>query len=121
LENLEMWKEKKLAEDMIVQKNIRDYFAAMQEEINVLSVELRAVKETAAAPHNVTMSPPSHHIAAAKNGPTTSAKNIYVKIAITGSNEIHEFPTDDNGNLQVESVVAVYQGQYTQVDCQEFG
>jgi len=99
-----------LADDIAIQKKIRELFSSMHEDINALSAQLRAVKE--ASHNNVALSPPPHHVAVTKNGPTTTAKNIFVKIAVSGSNEIHEFPTDDNGNLQVESVVAVYQGQW---------
>ena len=102
-----------MADDILIQKKIRELFSSYHEEINALSAQLRALKE---ASHNnvVAMSPPPQHVAVAKNGPTVTAKNIFVKIAVSGSSEIHEFPTDENGNLQVESVVAVYQGQYTQ-------
>ena len=109
LDSLESWKEQKLADDILIQKKIRELFSSYQDEINALSAQLRALKE--ASHNNVALSPPPHHVAVAKNGPTATAKNIFVKIAVSGSSEIHEFPTDENGNLQVESVVAVYQGQ----------
>ncbi len=105
-----MWREQKLAEDAAVQKKIRELFTSMHEEITTLSAQLRALKE--ASHNNVAVSPPPHHAVVTKNGPTSTAKNIFVKIAVSGSNEIHEFPTDENGNLQVDSVVAVYQGQF---------
>ncbi len=115
-----MWKEQKLAEDAAVQKKIRELFTSMHEEITIFSAQLRALKELSR--NNVAVSQPPHHAAVAKNGPTSTAKSIFVKIAVSGSNEIHEFPTDENGNLQVESVVAVYQGQFgTLLQFFEFG
>jgi hypothetical protein len=92
VEELELWKERKSQEDEAFHKKIRD----LNDKMTAIQLNSRHSAVAAVAPVP----------ASVKNG----SKNIFVKIAVSGSSEIHEFPTDENGNLQVESVVAVYQG-----------
>ena len=104
LEELELWKERKAQEDEVFQKKVRDSFTSLIDNMTTMSFQLnkQTVDKQSASSAPV--------VAAVKNGQALTSKNIFVKIAVQGSAEIHEFPTDENGNLQVESVVAVYQG-----------
>ena len=124
--DLQLWKEKKVREDELFHKKVHESFMSLIEQVTSLSVQVQVVKKesatlaaesTAAAAAQIAAAtshmktPAAAAVSNGKNG--FSSKNIFVKITSGGSKEIHEFPTDENGNLQVESVLAVYPGKGT--------
>ena len=125
--DLQLWKEKKLREDELFHKKVHESFMSLIEQVTSLSVQVQVVKkesatlaaESTAAAAAAQIAAATSHMktpaaAAVSNGKNGfSSKNIFVKITSGGSKEIHEFPTDENGNLQVESVLAVYPGKGT--------
>ena len=102
-DELKMWKDRKNSDDEIFKRQVQESYGKLSDDVTMLSAQVKRLTDLLKDSGNFSV----------RNGSVTigsASKSVYVRIAIPGSNEIHEFPTDDNGNLQVESVAAVFQG-----------
>ena len=98
------------------------------EKLTELSTDLDALKTEVKTMKGMKLAPgPSNAVANVGPGPigpdkSKSTKNnssnacVYVRVSmpqsINSRNEVHEFPTDENGNLSFTAVNAVYPGNY---------
>ena len=74
-----------------------------------LSHDLEAVKTDIKTMNGLQLAPGMAPFKAAKNSSTNS---VYVRVAMSHNKlEVHEFPTDESGNLSITTVNAVYPGE----------
>ena len=83
-------------------KPILDKILELSQDLDTLKTEIKTMKGLKLAPG----------VAPFKTSKTASNHSVYVRVALPHNrNEVHEFPTDENGNLSFTAVNAVYPGK----------
>jgi len=101
IKELEAWKEQRVTEDNAFKDTINLTFTKVLDKLVELDQNFQVLKAQQAALQNATVTSTQR----LRNG-----QKSFIKITTADNPEIHEFPSDDEGNLSVASVNAVYQG-----------
>jgi hypothetical protein len=101
IKELEAWKEQRVKEDNAFKDTINLTFTKVLDKLVELDQNFQVLKVQQGAIQNATVTT-THRL---RNG-----QKSFIKITTADNPEIHEFPSDEEGNLSVASVNAVYQG-----------
>ena len=88
-------------------KPILDKIMELSQDLDTLKTEIKTMKGLKLAPG----------VAPFKTAKNSSNNSVtYVRVALTQNRgEVHEFPTDENGNLSFTAVNAVYTGKFSMI------
>ena len=94
-------------------KPITDKLMELSQDLDTLKGEVKAMKGLKLAPGVAPFKTgPGQNSGAAPGSGKPSSVCVYVRVALQHNrNEVHEFPTDENGNLSFTAVNAVYPGK----------
>ena len=101
IKELESWKEQRVKEDNAFKDTINLTFTKVLDKLVELDQNFQVLKAQQTQLQNASVLTP-HRM---RNGQKT-----FIKITATENHEIHEFPSDEEGNLSVASVNTVYPG-----------
>jgi len=101
IKELESWKEQRVKEDNAFKDTINLTFTKVLDKLVELDQNFQVLKAQQTQLLNASALTP-HRM---RNGQKT-----FIKITATENHEIHEFPSDEEGNLNVASVNTVYPG-----------
>ena len=101
IKELEAWKEQRVKEDNAFKDTINLTFTKVLDKLVELDQNFQVLKAQQGAIQNATVTTTNR----LRNG-----QKSFIKITTADNPDIHEFPSDEEGNLSVASVNAVYQG-----------
>ena len=99
---LEAWKEQRVKEDNAFKDTINLTFTKVLDKLVELDQNYQVLKAQNISLQNSIVTNSSRM----RNG-----QKSFIKITTSDNHEIHEFPSDEEGNLSVAAVNAVYQGE----------
>merc|ERR1719384_412542 len=99
--DLEAWKEQRVKEDNAFKDTINLTFTKVLDKLVELDQNYQVLKAQHVSLQNSTLSNANRM----RNG-----QRSFIKITTADNHDIHEFPSDEEGNLSVASVNTVYQG-----------
>ena len=99
---LEAWKEQRVKEDNAFKDTINLTFTKVLDKLVELDQNYQVLKAQHISLQNTIVTNPNR----IRNG-----QRSFIKITTSDNHDIHEFPSDEKGNLSVASVNAVYQGK----------
>ena len=99
--DLEAWKEQRVKEDNAFKDTINLTFTKVLDKLVELDQNYQVLKAQHVSLQNSTLTNANRM----RNG-----QRSFIKITTADNHDIHEFPSDEEGNLSVASVNTVYQG-----------
>ena len=99
---LEAWKEQRVKEDNAFKDTINLTFTKVLDKLVELDQNYQVLKAQHISLQNTIVTNPNR----IRNG-----QRSFIKITTSDNHDIHEFPSDEEGNLSVASVNVVYQGK----------
>lgn len=86
-------------------------FLEIRQSVKQISVEMDALKKEVQEMRGLNLAPGFGAVGASNTAVAKPTGNVYVKVALQHNrHEVHEFPTDESGNLSFTAVNAVYPG-----------
>ena len=98
---LEAWKEQRVKEDNAFKDTINLTFTKVLDKLVELDQNYQVLKAQHISLQNATVANPNR---------LRNSQKSFIKITTSENHEIHEFPSDEEGNLSVATVNTVYQG-----------
>ena len=87
-------------------------FLEIRQSVKQISVEMDALKKEVQEMRGLNLAPGFGAVGASNTAVAKPTGNVYVKVALQHNrHEVHEFPTDESGNLSFTAVNAVYPGK----------
>ena len=93
---------------------INTHLKPLLDRLYTLSADLDSLKSEVKAMKGLKLAPGQAPFKTNAGGASSGKTTIYVRVALSNNRTVvHEFPTDENGNLSFTAVNAVYPGKFT--------